>query len=53
MKEFREPRRRFSNAQFNPYFQSHHYREESASGKIEKKIVESFLKVFKFKKPSS
>lgn len=53
MKDFPGPRRHFGKSQFNPYFQSHYYREESTAGKIEKKVVESFLKIFKFKKSNS
>lgn len=56
MKEVRGPRRHFSKTQFNPYFQSHYYKNESAAGKLEQKILNSFLKafkVFKHKKPNS
>jgi hypothetical protein len=53
MKEVNGPRRHFSKAQFNPYFHTHYYRNESEAGKVEKKVIESFLKIFKFKKPNS
>jgi hypothetical protein len=42
--------RHFSKVFFSPYFQSDHYKEESAGGIIESKIEGFFKKLFKKEK---
>jgi hypothetical protein len=45
--------RHFSKQMSNPYFQTDHYRNESAAALYEKKIenkIKNFFKKFKFKK---
>jgi hypothetical protein len=39
--------RHFSKTMFSPYFQTNHYKEETAGGKIESKIENWFKKFFK------
>jgi hypothetical protein len=41
------PRDHFKKVFYSPYFQSDHYKNESAGGKIEKKIEFFFKKIFK------
>jgi hypothetical protein len=44
------PRDHFKKVFYSPYFQSDYYKEESAGGKIEKKIEIFFKKLFKKEK---
>jgi hypothetical protein len=43
------PRDHFKKVFYSPYFQSNHYKEESAGGRIESKIENFFKKFFKGK----
>lgn len=43
------PRRHFSDQMFNPYFQTDHYKNESAEIKFQEKIENFFKKLFKRK----
>jgi hypothetical protein len=43
------PRDHFKKVFYSPYFQSDHYKEESAGGIIESKIENFFKKIFKRK----
>jgi len=40
----------FSKVMHSPYFQTEHYENESAGGKLEKKIEGWFKRIFKRKK---
>jgi hypothetical protein len=44
------PRDHFKKVFYSPYFQSDHYKNESAGGKIEKKIEKLFKIIFKKEK---
>jgi len=39
-------RDRFKKTMFSPYFQSEYYKNESAAGKMEKRIESFFIKLF-------
>lgn len=43
-----EPRRHFSKTMFNPYFQTHHYANETNASKMERSIENKFLSLKTF-----